>query len=46
MYLRGRDGIEVRARTNWAWQFEDGWLVRFFAFNEIDDGLGAVGLSE
>jgi ketosteroid isomerase-like protein len=46
VYFLGRDGIEVTARTNWAWQFEDGELVRLFAFNELDDALMAVGLSE
>jgi ketosteroid isomerase-like protein len=46
MYFRGRDGIEVTVRTNWAWQFQDGELFRLFAFNELDDELGAVGLLE
>lgn len=45
-YFVGRDGIEVTTRTNWAWQFQDGELVRILAFNDLDDALVAVGLSK
>lgn len=45
-YFLGRDGIEVRTRTNWAWQFRDGELIRLLAFNDLADALVAVGLSE
>lgn len=45
-YFLGRDGIEVTTRTNWAWQFRDGELVRMYVFNDLDDALAAVGLSE
>src|SRR4051794_23264714 len=45
-YFLGRDGIEVTTHTSFAWQFHDGELVRVLAFNELDDALVAVGLSE
>jgi hypothetical protein len=45
-YFLGRDGLEVTTRTSWAWQFQDGELVRLLVFNDLDDALVAVGLSE
>jgi ketosteroid isomerase-like protein len=45
-YFLGRDGIEVTTHTSWAWQFQDGELVRLLVFNDLHDALAAVGLSE
>ena len=45
-YFLGRDGIEVTTRTHVVWQFHDGELVRMLFFNDLDDALAAVGLSE
>ncbi len=45
-YLRGRDGIEVTARTSAVWNFRDGALIEFTHYRELDDALEAAGLSE
>ena len=45
-YLRGRDGIEVTARTPWVWTFRDGSIVRQCVYQEWQEALEAVGLSE
>jgi ketosteroid isomerase-like protein len=45
-YLRGRDGIEITARTPWVWTFRDGSIVRQCGYQEWQEALEAVGLSE
>jgi ketosteroid isomerase-like protein len=44
-YLRGRDGIEVMARTSAVWTFREGAVSAFVHYNE-DEALEAAGLSE
>ena len=44
-YLRGRDGIEVTARTSGIWTFRDGAVSGFVHYNE-DEALEAAGLQE
>jgi ketosteroid isomerase-like protein len=45
-YLRGRDGIEVTARTYGVWTFRDGAVSAFTHFTERRDALEAAGLEE
>jgi ketosteroid isomerase-like protein len=45
-YLRGRDGIEVTARTNWVWTFRDGAISEFTSYPEWKEALEAAGLRE
>ena len=45
-YLRGRDGIEIMARTPWVWTFRDGRIMRQCLYQEWREALEAVGLSE
>ena len=45
-YVRGRDGIEITARPSWVWTFRDGRIVRQCFFQEWQEALEAVGLSE
>ena len=45
-YLRGRDGIELTARVPWVWTFRDGSIVRQCVYQEWQEALEAVGLSE
>jgi ketosteroid isomerase-like protein len=42
-YLRGRDGIEVTARTSMVWTFRDGAVSQVVQYDE-DDALEAAGL--
>ena len=44
-YLRGRDGIEVTARTSMIWTFREGAVSEVVHYNE-DDAIEAAGLSE
>ena len=44
-YLRGREGIEVTARTSAIWTFRDGAVIEVVQYDE-DDALEAAGLSE
>lgn len=44
--LRGRDGIEVEARGFWVWTFREGLIVRLCLYQERNEALEAVGLSE
>jgi ketosteroid isomerase-like protein len=44
-YLRGRDGIEVTARTSAVWTFRKGAVSEVVQYDE-DDALEAAGLSE
>jgi|SRR5215212_7751834 len=45
-YLRGRDGIEVQARAAFLWTIRDGTIARLCFYQERQDALAAVGLSE
>jgi hypothetical protein len=42
----GRDGIEVRAQTTWAYTFRDGTVERITIYQERQEALEAVGPSE
>src|SRR5215213_1428820 len=46
MHTRGRDGIEVQARITWTWTILDGDLVRLCMYQDRQDALEAVGVSE
>jgi hypothetical protein len=45
-YLRGREDIEVTARTNWVWTFRDGAVTEFTSYPEWEEALEAARLSE
>lgn len=45
-YLRGRDGIEVQARSAWLITFGDGEQTSLKLFQTKADALEAAGLSE
>jgi ketosteroid isomerase-like protein len=42
----GRDGIEVQARVTWTYTFRDGAIERVCIYQEREEALDAVGLSE
>jgi ketosteroid isomerase-like protein len=42
----GRDGVEVQARGTWLWTIRDGLVVRVCLYQELQEALEAVGLSE
>ena len=46
MQTRGRDGIEVQARVTWTWTILDGALVRLCMYQDRQQALEAVGLTE
>lgn len=46
LYVTGRDGIEVRARTTWAFTVRDGAVARMCMYQERRDALVAARLSE
>jgi ketosteroid isomerase-like protein len=45
-YIRGRDGIEVTARSAWVITFQDGRQTSLTLFQSKADALKAAGLSE
>jgi ketosteroid isomerase-like protein len=45
-HVRGRDGIELTARTSAVWRFRDGRISAFVHYREEDDARKAAGLSE
>jgi ketosteroid isomerase-like protein len=45
-HMRGREGIEVIARTALVFTVENGQITRLRLFDEHDEALEAVGLSE
>ena len=45
-HMRGRDGIEVTARSALVFTVEDGQITRLRLFQEKDEALKAVGLAE
>jgi ketosteroid isomerase-like protein len=46
MHLTGREGIEVQARVAWTCTVRDGTVERLCMYQEQQDALEAVGLSE
>jgi ketosteroid isomerase-like protein len=45
-HFRGREGIEVSASSTWVFTVENGQITRLRMFQERDEALEAVGLSE
>ena len=45
-HMRGREGIEVSARSTFVWTVETGQITRFRMFQERSEALEAIGLSE
>jgi len=45
-HVRGRQGIEVTARSTFVWSVENGQISRFRMFQERAEALEAAGLSE
>jgi ketosteroid isomerase-like protein len=45
-HMRGRDGIEVTARSTSVYTLEDGLIIRLRMFQERAEALEAAGLSE
>jgi ketosteroid isomerase-like protein len=45
-YLRGRDGIEVQARSSWLIRIRDGEQTSLTLYQTKQDALEAAGLSE
>ena len=45
-YLRGRDGIEVEARSAWLVRFQDGEQISLTLYQTMREALEATGLSE
>lgn len=45
-HMRGRDGIEVSARATWVHTIRDGAIQRTVMYQEREEALEAVGLSE
>ena len=45
-YHRGRDGIEVTVRPSWVWTIRNGRIVHGCFYQEWQEALEAVGLSE
>ena len=43
---QGRDGIEVQARGVWVWTIRDSTIVRAALYQELQEALEAVGLSQ
>jgi ketosteroid isomerase-like protein len=46
LHLRGRDGIEVTAKTSFVFTLRDGAITHVEALNERAEALKAVGLRE
>jgi ketosteroid isomerase-like protein len=45
-YLRGRDGIEVTARTSAVWKFRDGVVTEWTHYTELEEALEAAGVRD
>jgi ketosteroid isomerase-like protein len=45
-HMRGRDGVEVIARSTFVYTVEDGQITRLRMFQERAEALEAAGLSE
>jgi ketosteroid isomerase-like protein len=46
LYGKGREGIEVTASPTWVWTIRDGVVQGLVMYQEREDALKAVGLSE
>jgi ketosteroid isomerase-like protein len=46
VHFRGRDGIEAQARTTWVFTIRNGMMERGCLYQDRQDALEAVGLSE
>ena len=46
LHAVGRDGIEVQTRTTWTWTIRNGAIERVCMYQERQEALEAVGLSE
>ncbi len=46
VHVRGRDGIEAQARTTWVFTIRHGMWERTCLYQEKEEALEAVGLSE
>ena len=46
VHVRGRDGIEVVSRPTFVWTIRDGAIERISLYQERQDALAAVGLSD
>jgi ketosteroid isomerase-like protein len=46
LHAQGRDGIELQARSAWLWTIHDGTVARLCFYQERQEALEAVGLSE
>lgn len=46
LYVRGRDGMEVRSRVTWVVTVREGAIVRCCMFQERREALEAAGLPE
>ena len=46
IYAQGRDGIEVQARGAFVWTIRDGSIARLCFYQERQEALEAMGLSE
>jgi ketosteroid isomerase-like protein len=44
--MRGREGIEVTARSTFVWTVDNGQITRLRLFQERAEALEAVGLQE
>jgi hypothetical protein len=45
-HIRGRDGIDARARTTWLFTIHDGKIERVCLYQEKAEALEAAGLPE
>jgi ketosteroid isomerase-like protein len=45
-YMRGRDGIEVSARSTLVFELREGKIIRICLYQETDEALKAVGLED
>ena len=45
-FHRGRDGIEVKVRPSYVWTIRNGRIVHWVLYQEWQEALEAVGLSE
>jgi len=45
-HMRGRDGIEVSARSTLVFELRDAKIIRLCLYQETDEALKAVGLEE
>ena len=46
LHARGRDGVEVQAHGAWVWTIRDGSITHLCFYQERQEALEAVGLSE